>query len=57
MQQLHPLELACDKEAERVKHELDPKAPEFTLKRRAAKEAEQTIKELLADQERDLADD
>ena len=57
VQQLHPLELSCDKEMERVKDVLDPKAREFRPKRNAARDAEQTIKEVLADEERGLADD
>jgi len=57
VQQLHHLELSCDKEMERVKDVLDPKAREFRPKRKAARDAEQTIKEVLADEERGLADD
>ena len=57
VQQLHPLELSCDKRMEGVKNVLDPKAREFRPKRKAARGAEQTIKEVLADGERGLAKD
>lgn len=40
-----------------MKDVLDPKAREFRPKRKAARDAEQTIKEVLADEERGLADD
>ena len=53
----YPLELSFEKELERVENVLDPKAGEFRPKRKAARDAEQTIKEFLADEERSLADD
>lgn len=54
IQLLYPLELECDKiESE----ELNPKAPEFRPKRKAAETAKQSVTETYEYEERELEDD
>ena len=57
VQLLYPLELACEKERASETRELNPQAEEYRPKRKAAQLAAETVREIIQDESRDLADD
>ena len=57
VQLLYPLELACERERAVQTRELNPQAEEYRPKRKAAQLAAGTVREIIQDESRDLADD
>ena len=51
VQQMYPLELSCDMAKQKVQDQLNPDAPEFRPKRRAAIDASETVKIIATEEE------